>query len=546
VRKMSYDIIIKNGRVVDGTGNPGFKADVGLKDGKIIAIEAKIEGEAKKEIDASNLYVCPGFIDIHSHTDFILAFYTKMDSSIRQGITTTVGGMCGQGLAPVPPDKIDDLMKLFSEYLPAGANVTVDWSTFEEYLKKLDKKRCPGNLALLVGYVNIRIAGGQGFDDRLPTNEELEAMKGFVREAMEAGAFGMSTGLIYSPQVFATTEEIIELSKAVAEYNGLYFSHIRNEGGMVVEAIKEFIEIVEKSGCAGGQIAHHKVGGKTNWGQSTETLRLIEEANERGLSITCDSYPYTRGMSTLVTALPPWVHDGGREKIIERLKNPTDRERIKKDVETGLEGWENWIQNNGFDHLYISLTKTDKWRDVKGKNISEITKIKNLEDDWETLFQMLIDESVAIPVTIQSMGEEDIQRIMQSKYQMFGTDGMGIPRITSLPALHPRFYGTYPKILQKYVRELGILTLEEAIRKMTSYPAWRLGIKDRGIIAEGNWADIVIFNPETIKDNASYQDTHQYPDGIDYVIVNGVVVVEKGKQLRKSPGKVLRKERKKS
>jgi len=540
VINLSLDIIIRNGKIIDGTGNSGYRADIGISYGKIMRIKPYLYLKAEKEIDASNHIVCPGFIDIHSHTDFILPFYSRMDSTIRQGITTTVTGMCGQGLAPVPAEKMDEFKRIFSDYIPLGMDITINWQTFEEYLDKMEKRRCPGNLAFSVGYSNIRIAGGQGFENRPPTDKEVKKMKEYLREAMEAGAFGLSTGLIYAPQVFASTKEIIKLAKVVAEYNGLYFSHIRNEGENVVNAVKEFIEIVEKSGCAGGQIAHHKVAGKIYWGASKETLSLIEEANARGISITCDQYPYRRGMSTLVTALPPWIHEGGTEKILERLKNPKDRKKIKKDIENGIEGWENWIRDNGFDHIYVSLTKTDKWRDVKGKNISEITKLKGMADDWETLFEMLIDENTAIPVTIESQGEDDIRRIMKSKYQMFGTDGMGIPRISALPALHPRFYGVYPRAIEKYVREEGILTMEEAIRKMTSFPAQRLGLKDRGILAEGMCADIVVFNPEIIKDNATYLDTHQYPDGIPYVIVNGTIVVDNGKQLRKYPGIVLR------
>ncbi len=537
---MSLDLIIRNGTIVDGTVNPGYQSDIGISKGKIMNIKPSLTAKAEKEIDATGHIVCPGFIDMHSHTDLVLILFQKMQSSIFQGITTSVVGMCGTGLAPVHPDKIEEFKSIFRSYIPPGIDIKIEWNSYREMLERVERYRCPGNLAFVVGYENIRIAGGQGTENRPPTKEEYEAMKDYVREAMDAGAFGMSTGLIYAPQVFATTEELIELSKVVAEYKGLYFSHIRNEGGKVVEAVKEFIEIVEKSGCAGGEIAHHKVAGRTYWGLSKKTLELIDEANKRGLSITCDSYPYTRGMSTLVTALPPWVHEGGIEKILERLKDKSLREKIKKDIEKGLEGWENWIQVNGFDHIYISFCKTDKWRDVSGKNISEITKMKGMEDDWETFFEILIDENAGISITIESQGEEDITRIMKSKYQMVGTDGMAIPKISALPALHPRLYGTYPKVFEKYVREKKILTLEQAIRKMTSFPAERLGLRDRGILKEGMAADIVVFNPNTIRDNSTYLDTHQYPDGIPYVIVNGEIVVEKGKQLRNYPGKVLR------
>lgn len=537
---MSYDIIIKNGRIIDGTGNPYYHAEMGIKDGEIEKIRPKLKFEAVKEIDASGLVVCPGFIDIHSHTDLILPFYRKMDSAIRQGITTTVGGMCGEGLAPVHPDKVEEFKEIFHNFLPIGMDFKLDWFTFEEYLKKLEKLRCPGNLALLVGYKSIRLAGGAGFENRPPTPKELEKMREYISEAMIAGAFGMSTGLIYAPQIYASIEELIELAKVVADYNGLYFSHIRSEGETLVKAVKEFIEIVEKSGCVGGQIAHHKVAGKIYWGASKETLQLIEEANARGLSITFDQYPYTRSMTTLVTALPPWVHEGGIEKILERLQNPIDKERIKKDIQEGIEGWENMIYDNGFGNIYLSLTKTEKWRDVKGLNISEITKLKGKSDDFETFFEILIDENTAVLITIEGQSEEDLRRIMTNRYQMVGTDGMGIPNIPSIGSLHPRFYGVYPRVLGKYVREERLLNLEEAIRKMTSFPAQRLGLKDRGLLAEGMWADIVVLNPDTVIDKATYEQCHQYPEGIPFVIVNGVIVVDNNKQLRKFPGKVLR------
>ncbi|MFW9951851.1 MAG: amidohydrolase family protein [Candidatus Thorarchaeota archaeon] len=537
---MDFDIIIKNGTIIDGTGNPRYFGEIGLKDGIIAKISPKIKAESKNIVDASGLVVCPGFIDIHSHTDYILPGSRGQESTLYQGVTTAVVGMCGEGMAPIPKGKEEDFLELIRTISPVLTHFEYPYHTFTEYLDYNEKKRNSANLVFFIGYGNLQWATGRGGENRPANSKELQLMKDYLREAMEAGAFGMSTGLIYAPQVFAKTEEIIELAKVVAEYKGLYFSHIRGEGASVLKAVKEAIEIVEKSGCSGGQIAHHKISGKPYWGSSKETLRLIEEANERDLSITCDQYPYNRGMAGLMTALPPWVREGENEDILNRIKNPEIQERIRKDVKEGIEGWENWIRDEGFQNMYISTVIHDNWKDIISKNISEITKIKGFSDDFYTFFNLLIDNELSVMTTIQSMGEEDIRRIMTSRYQMFGTDGSGVPASFSAGAFHPRFFGTYPRILGRYVRKKKVLTLEQAIRKMASFPAQRLGLQDRGLIREGSWADLVIFNPIKVIDKATYEQPYQLPEGIPYVIVNGVIVVERGKKNRKSPGKVLR------
>ena len=537
---MVYDIIIKNGKIISGAGNPWYPGEIGIKGGRIIKIKPKINEEAKKVIDASGMIVCPGFIDIHSHTDYILPVNRSQESTLCQGVTTTMVGMCGDGMAPIPEGKEEEFKKIVAKLDPVLQQFDYPYHTFAEYLEYNERKRNSANLAFCVGYGNIRWAGGQAFENRAATYEEMEQMKSYLRESMEAGAFGMSTGLIYAPQIFAKTEEIIELTKIVAKYNGLYFSHIRSEGNSIIKAIKEVIEIVEKSGCVGGQIAHHKVAGEAFWGGSIQTLKLIEEANERGIHIIYDQYPYNRGMSDLATALPPWTREGNNDIILERIKDPEIQEKIKKDVEEGIEGWENWIQNEGMKNIYISTVSSNKWKDVTTLNIPKITKIKGMADDWETFFTLLIDNKLAVGITIESMGEEDICRIMTGRYQMVGTDGFGIPGAFNSGAFHPRCFGTYPRILAKYVREEKILTLENAIRKMTSFPANKLGLQDRGLILEGNWADIVIFDPHKVKDTATYEQPYQLPEGIPYVIVNGVIVVQNGKKNNKSPGIVIR------
>lgn len=540
---MSFDMVIKNGKVIDGAGNPWYRADIGIKGGKISRIGRLEEANTTKETDAVGLVVCPGFIDVHSHSDGAVFFDNTLQSTIRQGITTSVVGNCGDNLAPVPPEKMEEFLKLFAMSAPPGVEIdSIPWNTFSEYLDYMERRGCVANSAHLVGFGTIRIAGGPGFEDRAPTTEELECMKSLVGEAMEAGAFGISTGLIYAPQVYAKTEEIIELAKVVAKYGGLYSSHIRGEGVNVVNAVKEFVEIVEKSGCVGGQVSHHKIAGRPYWGTSKETLRLMEEANARGVNVTCDQYPYNRGMTSLASVLPPWVHLGGYKRLLERLQNPEDRARVKKDITEGIEGWESPIKDGGFECIYIASVKTEKWQDIEGKNLTEITRLKAKADEWETLSDILIDEKGEVTMTIETMGEDDIRRIMTGRYTMVGTDASGVAPtgVFGYGKPHPRYYGTYPRVLGKYVREEGLLTLEDAIRRMTSFPAQRMGLLDRGLLREGMWADIVVFDPDRVVDKATFLEPHQFPEGIVHVLVNGEIVVENEKQTEKLPGRILR------
>lgn len=536
-----YDILIKAGNIIDGTGNPSYKADIGIKRGRIAKIGFNLDHDAIKEIDAKDQVSVPGFIDIHSHSDFALPYDNRLESTLRQGITTAVIGNCGDSLAPINGEKVEEFKKLVEIFSPPDSILNITWLTFEDYLVELEKTRCSTNLIPLVGFGTIRIAGGPGFESREPSANELSQMKLYVNDAMRAGAFGMSTGLIYSPQVYAKTSEIIALAKIVASYGGLYFSHIRGEGRTVVDAVKEFIEIVEKSGCRGGQIAHHKVAAPSHWGNSKKTLGLINDANTRGMDITCDQYPYDRGMTSLITLLPPWIHIGGMEKILERLQSSEDRARIREDITEGIEGWENWIKEVGFENIFISSVKTKKWKDIEGLNLREITSRKGYSDDFTSLFDLLSEEQGAVTMTIKSMGEEDIRRIMKDRHTMIGTDGWGVSPtgILGYGKPHPRFYGTYPRILGKFVRDKQLMTLETAIRKMTSFPSQKLGLFDRGLIREGMWADVVVFDPVTVIDRATYENPHQFSKGISHVIVNGVCVVENEVQNTELPGKVL-------
>ena len=534
---MKLDIIIKNGTIADGTGEPLYKSDIGIKEGKIVEIYNSLEYEAERIIEAENHIVCPGFINVHSHFDDILLIFPKARSNIRQGITTLIVGNCGLGHAPIHPKRKHLIEEELSQSV--RAHLQLNYETFEDYLIKVEKIRCPVNLAFLIGYSIIRKTAGPAYENRPPSKDEVKLMKKLLREGMQAGAFGMSTGLIYAPQSFTSTSEIIELAKVIGEYGGIYASHIRNEGEYVLQAIAECIEIVEKSGCK-GHISHHKVAGKKNWGKSIQTLSLIEEANTRGIDITFDSYPYNRGASYLSATLPPWVHEGGLDQILTRLKDEKTRLKIKNEIIHGIEGWENWISLNGFNKLFISSVKSDKWKKYEGFSIADVAGKSGEKDDWDVFFEILIDSNTNVDITIESMDEEDIRRIMTSPYQMFGTDCCAIPPSEEFGKEHPRGFGTYPRILGKYVREEKLLSLEDAIRRMTSFPAQKFGLKERGLIKKNKWADIVIFDPKTVKDKATYENPYQYPEGIPYVIVNGMVVIDNEKQRDIKSGRILR------
>ncbi len=525
---MVQDIIIKNGKILDGTGNPYFLADIGITEGMITKISTNIRTELDDTIvlDAKSFVVSPGFIDVHSHADFSLIYDQELECLAQQGITTIVVGNCGNSQAPLNPEKDEYFSKTFE------IKGKIPWHTFKVYLDVLENQGSSLNVVPLVGFGIVRRSVLED-STRSPSKKEIEQMQSYVEEAMQAGAYGFSTGLIYPPQTYAKTQEIIECAKIAGNYGGLYFSHMRNEGNYVLEAIKELIEIVEKSGCRSGQISHIKVAGPLNWGKSVEMLQLIEDANDRGLIIRADQYPYKRGMNSLRDSLPEWAKEGGNEAIILKLQDSKLRERIKEDMEEGFNK-----SKMSWDKIFIASQRTDKWRDIEGLSISEITKMKQSSSEFDIFCEILIDNQVNVEQITEYGHEDDLKTLMKSRFTMIGTDGWSVPMGSGKP--HPRFYGTYPRILGKYVREEKTLILEQAIRKMTSFPAQTLGLLDRGLIREGMWADIVIFDPDTIIDRATYTNPHQYPDGIHYVIINGEIVVENKQHTKVKPGKILR------
>jgi N-acyl-D-amino-acid deacylase len=529
------DIMIKNGLIVDGTGNPWFRSDLLIESGRIAGIGSFDRAGSGLTIDATGLVVAPGFIDMHSHSDLFLLINPFAESKIRQGVTTEVIGNCGSTLAPILEERLDLLKR---NYMPLSEEVDWSWRSFGDYLRVLEERKTSVNTAPLVGHGTIRIAV-LGYENRAPVENELEEMKSLVEEAMKSGARGLSSGLIYTPASFSKTEELIELCKVVSRYGGFYSSHIRNESSRLLEAVAEAIEIGEKAGVP-VEISHHKAAGGENWGKVNDSLQMIEDARKRGVDVTCDVYPYTAGSTDLSACVPTWAHENGLASLLNRLRDTKIRSRLKLEISEGIPGWENLAKQAGWENIIVSQFDPD--RSVEGKSLAVIAGLRN-QDPIDAAFDLLIESQGVAQIVIFEMSERDIETVLRHSCSMVGTDGSSYAPYGKLHVgkPHPRNYGTYPRILGRYTREKRLLRLEDAIRKMTSLPAQRLGTLDRGLIAEGMRADITIFDPNTVLDLASYQDPHRYPHGIRYVIVNGEITVRDGEHTGARAGMVLRK-----
>jgi N-acyl-D-amino-acid deacylase len=538
---LDKDLVITDGRIVDGTGNPWFRGDIAIRNGKIAEI-GRIGRRDSTSLNAEGLVVSPGFIDAHSHTDMVLHLNPMTQSTIRQGITTMVVGNCGMSLAPVSTMQKSLLEKSLSQFMPRGATIDLPWRTFREYMKHESDQKKASNIAYLVGHGTIRTAV-MGYENRNPTTEELEQMKDYVAEAMAAGAVGLSSGLIYPPGMFADSEELIALARVSAGQGGVYTSHIRGEAGTLVEAVGEALRIGEVAQVP-VHISHHKAMGKRYWGDTDKTLAMISEARIRGVDATLDQYPYEAGMTSLATLLPPWAHEGGMQMLLDRLRSPEARKRMAGDIETGLPGWVSHARECGYENIVVSSLTTEANRGLEGKNLIEIAEARKAEDVTTALLDLLLEEKGQATMILFCMGEDDIRRVMTDQNQMVGTDSWAVAPsgIMASGKPHPRFYGTYPRILGHYVRETNVLRLEEAVRKMTSFPAQRFQLRMRGLLAPGYWADIVVFDPTTVTDRASYQNPHQYPEGIRYVLVNGEIVIRGSENTGALPGKSISRE----
>ena len=519
----SMDIIIRNGRVLDGNGNPWFHADIGIE-GKKIAKVGNLNGTpADKVIDAKGMIVSPGFIDIHNHSDVPLLVSGRAESMVRQGVTTVLTCSCGSSPFPLFGEGLESAKTRFSRY-----GLKVDWSTSEEYEAKLKQQGISINVALQIGHGSLR-AAVMGYEARAPTPGEMREMKSLVAEAMEAGCLGMSTGLGYSPGMFAETDEIIELCRTVAKYRGIYSTHTRRG---VPRNLEEAFEIGEKAGLP-VQMSHigSSTGGRNNWGRARSiTLNLVDAARARGIDFTADIYPYIASSTGLTSAIPQWGHEGGLRRLLERLAQKEVRDRLKRE-----------LVDRDWSQTLLAWLPSEKNKIYEGKTLQEVAQ-KRSSDPVDTLCDLLIEEEGQISYIGFFGLEEDIKTLMRHESIMIGSDGSALQPTGVLGEgkNHPRNYGTFARILQKYVGE-GVLSLPQAVHKMSGMPAWRLRLADRGIIKLGAYADIAIFNPWLVKERGTWTDPYQFPEGILFVLVNGVLTVDEGEHTGATAGEVLHK-----
>jgi N-acyl-D-amino-acid deacylase len=522
-----FDLIIKNGTVIDGIKAKGYKADLGIVGERISVVGNLQDEKGRTIIDATGRAVCPGFIDIHSHTDFELLINPKAESKIRQGVTTELSGNCGESVFPrkkAPPEA----ERIVYERLEREA----DWVDLEGYRRKLSQKGIAVNHGTLAGQGTIR-NHVMGEEKREPTPKEMELMKKCAAEAMEQGAFGVSTGLEYAPSGFASASEVIKLCKVAAKYGGFYATHVRSEDNQVLEAVGESLFIAEEAEIP-LQISHLKASGRINWWKMPMIIDLIERARERGIRVTADRYPYTAYSTGLSIFFPQWALDGGAKEFVKRLKNRDLREKMK------TETLENIIANNSWESLLLVEVNTKKNRHLEGKYSHEAAA-KSKKDPYEFACDLLIEEGGDVSIVGFGMSEENTETVLKHPLVMLCSDGVALapygPLNRGVP--HPRNYGAFPRFLRLYVRDKRLLSLPEAIKKMTSLPAAKMKLRDRGSIKKGNFADLVIFDPGIISDKATYTEPKQYPRGIDYVIVNGRTVIDHDKHTGELPGKVL-------
>ncbi|MCC9296588.1 amidohydrolase family protein [Clostridium sp. MT-14] len=534
-----YDIVIKNGKIISGCGNPWYKADIGIIGDTISHIGNISEKDANEIVDAEDLIVCPGFIDAHSHGDLRILGEPTASEKLMQGVTTEINGQCGIGIAPIKNEDKENwrnyIYGIFGEY----PEIHFNWNTLEQYLKEVEKKQPSINAGYLVTFGAARLMV-MGFDSREPNDDEIKKIVQIIDESMKSGAFGMSLGMIYVPTVFATNRELIETCKIVAENNGVVGIHMRNEGNDLINSVQEVINLTKETGVS-FQISHLKAGGKNNWHKSIDkVIKMIELAREDGFDITFDQYPYDSCSTMLRQVLPPWVLDGGNEKMKARISDKDIRVKVNRQINgespvdglTSKAGWDNYANLGGWDGILITSVKSKNSQKCLGKTIKQLSDEMNKEP-IDVVCDLLIKEDGAVGMAVYMMCEDDVKTILKHELGMVGTDGLygGKP--------HPRLYGTFPKILGKYVRQENLISLTTAIRKITSYPAQRYGIRDRGMILQGMKADITIFDENKIIDNSTFNDPFHYPDGIKYVLVNGKIEVKNNKIVNKGNGNVL-------
>jgi len=529
----AFDLVVTNGRIIDGTGSPWYSGDLGIRDGKVAAIGNLAAAPRKRTIDAAGKVVAPGFIDMLGQSELSILVDPRLPSKIYQGITTEITGE-GDSIAP-----LNDAIILSDRPTYEHYHITPDWRTFRQYFARLEKQGMGINLASYVGATAVRRMV-LGDENKQPSPEQLEQMKTLVRNAMKDGAVGVSTALEYAPAPYAKTDELIALAGEGGKFGGIYSTHMRNESDSVLDAIDEALRIGREARVP-VEIWHLKVAGKNNWGRMPEVVAKINAARAGGADVTADTYAYTAWFNDFSAFIPQWAHDGGTAKLVQRLKDPATRERIRKDMLTPSKDWDNeWQEIPGPDAVMIGVVQNPAMLPLQGKRLSEIAKLWN-KDPLDALFDFLIEDPNT-GVAVFGMSQPDVTLALQQPWVAIDNDSSGTSPegILGQEHPHPRAYGTFPRILKKYVREEKALTLEDALRKFSALPAQRLRLTDRGVLKAGMWADVVIFDPATVQDLATFDNPNQLSEGMDYVLVNGVPVIEQGKMTGALPGKVLR------
>jgi len=530
----TFDLVITNGHIIDGTGSPWYSGDIGIRGGRIAAIGNLSEAARTRTIDAQGKVVAPGFIDMLGQSDLTIQVEPRVPSKIYQGITTEI---TGEGNSAGP---LNDAIIAADRATYAHYHLNPDWRTLGEYFAKLERQGIGINLASYVGATQVRRMV-LGDDDKQPSAAQLEQMKDLVRQAMREGAVGVSTALEYAPAPYAKTEELIALASEASKFGGIYATHMRNESDAVLAAIDEALRIGREAHIP-VEIWHIKVAGKENWGRMPEVVAKINAARAQGIDVSANTYAYPAWFNDLSAFVPQWAHDGGAAKLVERLKDPAARARMRKDMETPSTEWDNeWQEIPGPESVLIGVVQNPKLLPLQGKTLAEIAKLWN-KDPMDALFDLLIEDNAFTYVAVFGMSEPDVALALQQPWVSIDNDSSGTSPegILGLEHPHPRAYGTFPRILRKYVREEKKLTLEDAIRKFSALPAQRMRLTDRGVLKAGMWADVVIFDPATVRDLATFADPNQLAQGMDYVLVNGTAVIDQGKMTGARPGKVLR------
>jgi N-acyl-D-amino-acid deacylase len=528
-----YDLVIRNGHIVDGTGSPWYAGDVAIRGGRIAAIGHVPAGSGRRDIDAHGMVVAPGFIDMLGQSETTILVNPHLPSKIYQGITTEVTGE-GASIAPLSDAIINADRVTWEHYA-----IRPDWRTFGQYFALLRRRGMGINLASYVGATQVRRMV-LGDADRAPSPAELERMKTLVREAMRDGAVGVSTSLQYAPAPYAKTEELIALASEAARFGGIYASHIRDEGAGIFAALDEAFRIGREAHIP-VEIWHLKAGSKSMWGRMPEIVARIEAARASGVDVAADTYAYTAGFNSFSAVIPPWAHDGGDARLIERLRDPATRARIRRELESKEGGWNNdWQAVAGPESFLVGAVANPKLLPLQGQTIADIARLWN-KDPIDTVFDLLIEDNAFTQVALFIMSEPDVTLALQQPWVSVCNDSQGTAPdgLLGKEHPHPRAYAAFPHILRKYVREEKKLTLEDAIRKFSALPAARMRFPDRGVLKAGMWADVVVFDPETIRDVATFEDPNRLSEGMRFVLVNGVPVIDQGKMTNALPGTVL-------